>query len=90
MLGEMAEVPVAGDQPDIVIDAGLGDQSVGQTGTQAMSEDDGSGGGGAHPIVRQVVEDRKGEHHRAMLIRKRGLAENLRQHHRRQNDIASI
>ncbi len=86
---EVTEIAIVSDQGDVVIDAGLGDQCVCETGLMAGSLRACSQFAGAKPMTRRNVHHAKRQNERKDRLRA-GIAEQFGDHNRRDNEVFPI
>src|SRR6185437_8160883 len=80
--GEGVEVAVAGEQRQVVVEAGLGDEGIAEGGFASQGEELGAQQAGALPVARSGFEQDDGGKLGSEVVAERGAAEELGQHGR--------
>ena len=90
MLREVAEVAIARDQRDVVIDAGLGDERLGEPGAEPFARASGGRDDAARvrSFGKKLQRRDRPEDHRPMVRGQRWFRQHLRENHRRQGGFA--
>src|SRR5690606_530652 len=90
MPGEVAEVAVARDQLDIIVDAGLRDQRVGCLCLEIMPLHEAARMPGARPVAVMQVEGCEFRQEVVEGLSGKRIAQDFRNHHRRQRQLATL
>ena len=86
----MSEVGVPSDKPHVVIEAGLRDQRVGQTGAPSVRQQPRAQETGALPVPIYDFENEKPQHDIPDITRQSGIAEQFGEDDRRQDGLPML